>query len=255
MASIVPPTDSLSLFSLAGKVALVAGASRGIGEAIARGLASAGAEVIAFARSAHMEGPQATRLSYRQCDVDDAAGVRALIEQACGTAGTLHIYVHAAGITIPSGGADQSVQAFEQTLKTNLVSAYSTSMAAAARMASGGSIIHLTSIGAVLGFPNNPGYGAAKAGLRMMTKSLAIDLAERNIRVNAIAPGYIRTAMTEASYRDPQRNAARVARMIIRRWGTPQDLIGAAIFLASDASSYVTGQDLFVDGGWTAKGL
>jgi NAD(P)-dependent dehydrogenase (short-subunit alcohol dehydrogenase family) len=249
------PSDPLRLFSLDGKVALVGGASRGIGEAIARGLAAAGARVTAFARSAKMGGGQAAGLGYRSCDVNDSAAVRELVEQVRAEARRIDIYVHAAGVSVPAGVGLQSPAAFEQTLQTNLVSAYSAAIEVAAKMEAGGSIICITSIGSVLGFPNNPGYVAAKSGLRGLTKSLAIDLASRNIRVNAIAPGYIRTAMTEASYQDPTLNAARMSRMILPRWGSPQDLVGAAIFLASDASSYITGQDLFVDGGWTAKGL
>ena len=89
----------------------------------------------------------------------------------------------------------------------------------------------------------------------MLTRALAIDLAKSGIRVNALAPGYVRTAMTAASYGDPVLRAERLSRMIIQRWGAPEDMVGAAIFLASPASSYVTGTDLFVDGGWTAKGL
>jgi gluconate 5-dehydrogenase len=119
----------------------------------------------------------------------------------------------------------------------------------------GGSIINVTSIGAVQGFPGNPGYVASKGGLRLLTKALALDLADKNIRVNNLAPGYIHTAMTDKSFNDPQRHQERLARMMLKRWGKPDDLIGAAIFLASEASAYVTGQDIFVDGGWTAKGL
>ncbi len=89
----------------------------------------------------------------------------------------------------------------------------------------------------------------------MMTKALALDLADKHIRVNSLAPGYIHTAMTDRSFRDSQRYQERLNRMMLKRWGTPDDLIGAAIFLASDASTYVTGTDLYVDGGWTAKGL
>jgi gluconate 5-dehydrogenase len=89
----------------------------------------------------------------------------------------------------------------------------------------------------------------------MLTRALAMDLADRRIRVNNLAPGYIRTQMTEASYADPARREARARHTMLGRWGEPRELIGAAIFLASDASSYVTGQDLFVDGGWTGKGL
>ena len=101
----------------------------------------------------------------------------------------------------------------------------------------------------------NPGYVASKGGLRLLTKALATDLAVDNIRVNNLAPGYIKTEMTKASFGDSVLNEERRQRTLLGRWGEVSDLCGAAIFLASDASSYVTGADLFIDGGWTAKGL
>src|SRR5262245_57551582 len=128
-------------------------------------------------------------------------------------------------------------------------------MIASRWMSNASSIVFVTSINSVLGFPGNPAYVAAKGGLRQLTKALALDLGSRGIRVNALAPGYIRTFMTESSYANTEQRAARTARTMLGRWGEPSDLVGAAIFLLSDASNYVTGQDLFVDGGWTAKGL
>jgi gluconate 5-dehydrogenase len=122
-------------------------------------------------------------------------------------------------------------------------------------MFNGGSIINITSIGSVQGFPGNPGYVASKGGLRMLSKSLAIDFSKDNIRVNNIAPGYILTDMTKDSQTDPVLYQERLDRMIIQRWGRTEDIVGAAIYLASNASSYVTGIDLIIDGGWTAKGL
>ena len=107
----------------------------------------------------------------------------------------------------------------------------------------------------MLGFPNNPGYVAAKGGLRMLTKALAVDHGADDIRVNNLAPGYVHTDMTKTSWADAAAREDRARHTVLGRWGEPQDLVGAAIFLASDASSYVTGQDIFVDGGWTAKGL
>ena len=119
----------------------------------------------------------------------------------------------------------------------------------------GGSIINITSIGAELGFPNNPAYIAAKGALKQLTRSLALDLGSFGIRVNNIGPGYFRTDMTKGSWNDPQLEEDRIRRTILGRWGEPDDLAGAAIFLASEASRYITGQDLYVDGGWLAKGL
>src|SRR3546814_10706102 len=113
-----------------------------------------------------------------------------------------------------------------------------------------GSVINVTSIGAELGFPGNPGYVASKGGVAAMTRALALDYGQQGIRVNNLVPGYIRTAMTEGSYADPESRPARAARTMLGRWGEQDELAGAAIFLASPASSYVTGRDVFVYGGW-----
>ena len=118
-----------------------------------------------------------------------------------------------------------------------------------------GSVINTTSICAERGLPANPAYMAAKGGLKMLTKSMAADLAKYPVRVNAIGPGYFRTEMTAQSWADPERRQARSDRTLLGRWGIPEDLAGAVVFLASDASSYMTGQDLYVDGGWLAKGM
>lgn len=250
-------TDNLvdRLFSLRGRVAIVAGASRGIGQGIAQGLVGAGAAVIGCGRSATPEG--SVTYEYRRCDISDRDAFGRLCMDVHQRHGRVDIYVHAAGITGPATQPSDKLDGFRETIEMNLTAAYRccSDVLPYMVMTGSGSIINVTSIGSVLGFPQNPGYVASKGGLRMLTKALALDLAEKNIRVNNLAPGYIRTGMTEKSYSDPGSNEERLRRMIIPRWGQPDDLVGAAIFLAADASSYVTGQDLFVDGGWTAKGL
>jgi gluconate 5-dehydrogenase len=245
------------LFSLSGRVAVVTGGSRGLGAAIAGGLAAAGAEVVAVGRTPETGVPGRRALTYRSCDVTDVAAFGDLLGETAGRLGRLDILVNAAAITRPAAEGTQGLADFDATLATNLRAAYANCLAAAGPMAlsGGGSIVNVTSVGSVLGFPGNPGYVAAKGGLRMLTKALAMDFADRNIRVNNLAPGYMRTEMTEASFADPVRHEARRRHTILGRWGKPEDVVGAAIFLASAASSYVTGLDLFVDGGWTARGL
>jgi gluconate 5-dehydrogenase len=225
---------------------LVTGASRGIGAALAEALAGAGAAVTGLARAAAPAVPFVNPVRYVVRDV--TAGIDDICAAAAAT-GRLDILVNAAGITAPG------VMNFGDTLRTNLIAAHACCESARRHMGQGGSIINVTSIASVLGMPGNPAYGAAKGGLRMLTKSLAVDYGRHGIRVNALAPGYIHTAMTDASYQDAARHESRRAHTCLGRWGTVEDLAGAAIFLASDAAAYVTGIDLFVDGGWTAQGL
>jgi gluconate 5-dehydrogenase len=213
--------------------------------------------VIGVATSDLPKGEVPAGITYRVVDVTDAPRFRAICREITAAHERLDIYIHAAGVSLPDAGPEDTLRRFVRTVEVNLTAAFTCCLAAAEAMdpTYGGSIVLITSINARLGFPHNPGYVASKAGLAGLTRALALDLGERNVRVNAIAPGYIRTAMTEASYRDPTRRSARLHRTILKRWGIPEDLVGAAIFLASDASAYVTGQELVVDGGWTAKGL
>jgi len=243
------------LFSLVGRVAIVTGASRGIGAALAEALARAGAQVVGVGRSAAPDAPAA--FAYQACDICDPTAFEAVVAAVVAAHGRLDILINAAGVTQPDRAREAPAEAFRDTLATNLVAAYDCCLAVAPAMRAtgGGAIVNVTSIGAHLGFPGNPGYGAAKGGLAAMTRALAADLAPDGIRVNNLVPGYVRTAMTEASYQDPERHEARQGRTLLGRWGEPADLAGAAIFLASNASAYVTGIDLPVDGGWLVKGL
>ena len=118
-----------------------------------------------------------------------------------------------------------------------------------------GTIINITSLNSSLAFPDNPSYMASKGGLRQLTMSLATDLANREIRVNCIAPGYFKTNMTKKSWNDLKKREERSSRTLLNRWGLPVELGGTVCFLASNISSYITGQEIYVDGGWSIKGL
>jgi NAD(P)-dependent dehydrogenase (short-subunit alcohol dehydrogenase family) len=238
-------------FSLDGKIAVVTGASRGIGAAIAAGFTEAGAKVFGLSRS----GTAPKGVTAIACDLSDDAAIKRAFDQIAKSDG-LDVLVNAAGISLPVDSASD-LKRFRDTLATDLTGVYATILTAypLLKKAGAGSIINLTSINSVRGFPGNPGYVAAKAGLAGLTRALANDYARDSIRVNALAPGYVATEMTAASFADPAMHEDRRRHTMLGRWGKPDDLVGAAIFLASSASAYVTGQELFVDGGWTAKGL
>jgi len=246
--------SALDLFSLDGHVVLVSGASRGIGLAIAQGLQGAGADVLGFSRS---PAPPHVSFNYQVCDITDGAAFDRLVKRAYADHGRIDGYVHAAGVTNPTTEMAQGDDAFSVTMEVNLNSAYRCcrSVAQVMTVQKSGSIAVVTSIGAFQGFPGNPAYVASKGGLRMLSKALALDWGALNIRVNALAPGYIETDMTKGSFSDSVKREARSARTMLGRWGKAEELVGAAIFLMSDASSYMTGADLVVDGGWAAKGL
>jgi NAD(P)-dependent dehydrogenase (short-subunit alcohol dehydrogenase family) len=242
----------LGAFSLEGRIALVTGASRGIGAAIAGGLAAARATVFGLSRS----GTAPQGVTAIACDLADDSAIARAFGDIAKSSDRLDVLVNAAGISLPAGGKHE-LQRFRETLATDLTGVYATILAAypLLQKAGGGSIINVTSINSVRGFPGNPGYVAAKAGLAGLTRALAADYAPDRIRVNALAPGYVATEMTAGSFADPAMHEDRRRHTMLGRWGNPEDMVGAAIFLASPASAYVTGQELFVDGGWTTKGL
>jgi gluconate 5-dehydrogenase len=241
-------------FGLNGKVVIVSGASRGIGNSIASGLAKSGATVIGLGRTKISKKTDKFSFDYQPCDVSDSNKFELLCKEIFKKNNRIDGYIHVAGITNPN---DDSLENFKNTININLTSTFSCCQTIGKIMMEkgSGSIVNITSIGSELGFPNNPSYGASKGGVRILSKSLALDFGSKNIRVNNIAPGYIHTDMTDKSFQDPKLSKERSNRTILNRWGVTEDIVGSAIFLISDASKYITGIDLFVDGGWTAKGL
>lgn len=249
---------SSRLFGLEGKTVLVTGASRGIGASIARAMFDSGAQVIGLSRN-QPSRCETKFTKYYISDVNDTNSYRTICVDISQNFGSIDVLVNSAGISLQVGTDDpeveQSIENFKTTLETNLIAPFGCSLITSEFMVPGASIINIGSIGAVQGFPGNPGYVASKGGLNILTKAMAVDFGKRNIRVNSVLPGYVNTDMTKKSFDDPGAYRARCNRTILGRWADPLEIASVTIFLASDASSYITGASIVVDGGWTAKGL
>lgn len=247
-------------FDLSGKRAIVTGASRGIGQAIAKALAEAGADVGLLGRNvaALAETEAAIRASGRRsatvaADVSNVADTAAAIGALAEALGGLEIFVNNAGYEEVRPSLDVDEALWERIVDTNLKGAFFAAQAAAKRMADGGAIINLCSLTSYVGIPTAVPYGSSKTGLLGMTRALATEWAPLGIRVNAIAPGYFHTAMTDVFYQDKGWQEAMLAKIPQRRFGRMEDIGGAVIFLASDASAYVTGHCIPIDGGYLAS--
>lgn len=245
---------------LAGRVALVTGASRGIGRAIALQLGASGAAVVVNYRgseaAAHEVVGQITAAGGQaiavQADVSDAAAHEALIKATTDAFGRLDILINNAGITRDTLLLRMKTTDIDDVLNTNLRGVMLLTKSALRPMLKNkwGRIISLSSIIGLTGNAGQANYAASKAGLLGFTKSVALEMASRNITANAICPGFIETDMTAAAMTDDFRAKA-LERVPLGRLGTPADIANAVVFLASDAAAYITGQTLAVDGGWT----
>jgi NAD(P)-dependent dehydrogenase (short-subunit alcohol dehydrogenase family) len=255
-------TADASTFSLSGKKAIVTGASRGIGKAIAIGLAEAGADVAVASRSREYLAETADRikaLGRRSAsvviDVSLATSCAAGIDDAAGALAGLDILVNNAGIEQACSSLDVDEELWDRILDTNLKGAFFCSQAAAKIMKRKGSgaLLNLCSLTSEVGIPTAVPYGSSKSGLLGMTRALAVEWAPLGIRVNAIAPGYYRTGLTEPFFRDDAWQRSMLEKIPLARFGELKDLVGAAVFLCSPASAYVTGVCLPVDGGALAS--
>ena len=251
--------NALDAFRLDGKVALVTGAASGLGAAIAQALAQAGATVACHGnrRAAQQTAEQiGQRAAAFQADLSSSSGAADLFAQVQEHFGKVDILVNNAGTIHRDAAVDTPLEAWEQVLQVNLTSVFQLcQLFARALMArqSPGKVINVASLLSFQGGIRVPAYAASKGAVAQLTKALANEWAARDIQVNAIAPGYFATSNTEALQKDETRSRQILERIPAGRWGEPEDLGGAAVFLASSASNYVTGTVLTVDGGWMAR--
>lgn len=244
-------------FDLSGRTALVSGANTGLGQAIAVGLAEAGADIVAVGRSAPTATEAAVRALGRAfqaiaADLSSTAPIAGVVEAA----GPVDILVNNAGIIRRADSIDFTEEDWDAVMDTNLKTAFFLAQAVARGWIGagrGGKIINICSMLSFQGGIRVPSYTASKSGLAGLTRLLACEWAGRGINVNGIAPGYFATSNTEALRADETRNRDILARIPAGRWGDPDDLKGAAVFLSSDAAAYVHGTVLAVDGGWLAR--
>ena len=246
-------------FDLTGKTALVTGASRGIGRALAVGLAAAGADLVLSARDT--EALEAVRAEVEAlgrkgfvlaADVTDAEACHRLVDDAVAALGHLDVLVNnAGGSTFFGAFTDLRFAGWEKTMRLNVDSIVHLSQAAGRHLLErgSGSVINVASVAGLAATPMMAAYGASKAAVISLTKSLAMEWGDGGVRVNALCPGWTRTALNEGLWSGPDSGASWVQGQALKRWGTVEEMVGPVVFLASDASSYVTGQVLVVDGG------
>jgi NAD(P)-dependent dehydrogenase (short-subunit alcohol dehydrogenase family) len=251
----------LDRLSLAGKVALVTGSSTGLGRGIALALGQAGANVALVARREdRLRETAATIAGYGRralvlpADVTDASQVRSLVETALDEFGAIDVLCNAAGVNRRMPLLEMSESDWDTILTSNLKSVFLVSQAVGRHMVARqrGKIINICSLTTMIGIENIAAYGASKGGVAQLTKAMAVEWAKYHVNVNAIGPGYFHTYLTDAVFADPDRAAWIRSRIPFGKEGVAEDLAGAAVYLASEASDYVTGQIIFVDGGWLA---
>jgi len=252
-----------SLFSLSGKTALVTGGGRGIGFALAKGLAEHGADVALAARTKEQLEAAAHKIQSQTSsnarafpfDVENVGEIERFFERIVAEMHGIDILVNCAGTTIRGPAEDVDLATWNRVIQVNLTSVLVLSQAFCwhrKQAGKAGRIINIGSLTCHAARPTTAAYGSSKSGLLMLTKTLAVEWAKYNINVNLIGPGYIATELTKPLWTDDDFNRWVIEKTPLARWGQPEDLVGAAVLLASRAGDFITGQIIYVDGGWLA---
>jgi len=236
-----------NIFSIKSKVCVITGGCGGIGLALSKAINQNDGKLIIIDKIIKKKLIN-KNIDYYQCDLENKNESKIVIKQIIKKYKYIDCLINAIGVSEPNS--------FEKNINTNLVAVYNVTIAIIKNMKKkGGSIINITSLNSELGFSKNPGYVSSKGALKMLTKSFCIDYSKYNIRINNLGPGYIKTNMTRKKFLNLRNRKMRVDRIPLGRYGNPEDLVGPVIFLMSEASSYMTGQDLYIDGGFLAKGI
>ena len=256
-----PSFGTIDSFRLDGKVSLVTGASRGLGLAIAEALAGAGSDIVVNGRVRETLEPVAAsirektgrRVLVAEGDVANRDVIQDIVRRTVDEFGRVDVLVNNAGINLRGDSSTYTEEDWDQVTNTNLKAVFFLTQACANNMigrGEGGKIINILSLASSIGLPGVPAYAAAKGGLLQVTKTLAVEWAPQNIQVNGLGPGFFQTSLSDSLRHEAHRNRWILSRSPSGRWGQPVELTGAAIFLASSASNFVTGQVIYVDGGF-----
>ena len=247
------------LFNLEGKTAIITGGSRGLGKAMAQALSESGAKVAIISRTESELEKTAAEINnaggicrYKAIDILDRTKFQEFVDELYHSNGSIDILINAAGINKRYPFLEFPESEWDQVLNTNLKSVYQVTQIVIPYMLKNdyGKIINIASLSSEIGLPNMAAYVASKGAISQLTKALAVEFAESGINVNAIGPGYFKTDLTIPLLKDKEKVAWMKSRIPLKRIGEPEDLKGAAVFLASNASDYITGQTINVDGGW-----